>query len=79
MHDFKTGLLNRRVLIGIAATGVILAGINGVPTAITIQKGNVQDKKHIREVLKLVSKVIPQRSLLIFDTGANSKDNKTRI
>lgn len=49
------------------------------PTAITIQKGNVQDKKHIREMLKLVSKVIPQRSLLIFDTGANCKDNKTRI
>ncbi len=57
----------------------ISTGINGIPTAITIQKGNVQDKKHIREMLKLVSKVIPQRSLLIFDTGANSKDNKTRI
>jgi transposase len=57
----------------------IATGINEIPTAITIQKGNVQDKKHIREMLKLVSKVIPQRSLLIFDTGANCKDNKTRI
>ncbi len=46
--------------IGVAATGVILTGINGVPTAIEIQKGNVQDKKHIREMLKLVSKVIPK-------------------
>jgi transposase len=39
----------------------------------------VQDKKHIREILKLASKVVPQNSLLIFDAGANSKENKTKI
>lgn len=57
----------------------IATGINGVPTALTIQRGNVQDKKHIKEMLKLISKVIPQNSLLIFDAGANSKENKSEI
>ena len=57
----------------------ISTGINGIPTALTIQKGNVQDKKHMREMLKIVSKVIPENSLLIFDAGANTKANKEKI
>jgi transposase len=57
----------------------ISTGINGIPTALTIQRGNTQDKKHLRELLKLVSKVIPENSLLIFDAGANSGGNKKRI
>jgi len=57
----------------------IATGINTIPTALTIQRGNVQDKKHIREMLKVISKVIPKNSLLIFDAGANTKANKERI
>lgn len=57
----------------------IATGINSIPTALTIQKGNVQDKKHIREMLKVIAKVIPQDSLLIFDAGANTKKNKKKI
>ncbi len=57
----------------------IATGINGIPSALTIQKGNMQDKKHMREILKIVSKVIPKNSLLIFDAGANSKSNKQKI
>lgn len=57
----------------------ISTGINGIPTAITIQRGNVQDKKHIREILKVSSKVLPENSLMIFDSGANSKKNKDKI
>lgn len=38
-------------------------GINEIPTAKTIQRGNVQDKKHIREILRsespAVSRFIP--------------------
>ena len=34
------------------------------------------DKKHMRGMLKIISKVVPQNSLLIFDTGANSKKNQ---
>lgn len=70
-RDRKPGKL--QVTFGIAT------GINSIPTALTIQKGNVQDKKHIREMLKVVSKVIPHDSLLIFDAGANTKENKTNI
>lgn len=57
----------------------IATGINEVPTALTIQRGNVQDKKHIRKILKIVSGVIPQNSLLIFDAGANSTETKSKI
>lgn len=57
----------------------ISTGINGVPTALTIQKGNTQDKKHMREILRVISKVIPENALLIFDTGGNSRKNKAKI
>jgi transposase len=57
----------------------IATGINGIPTAITIQKGNVQDKKHMREMFRLVSAILPDGSLLIFDTGANTEENKQKI
>jgi transposase len=57
----------------------ISTGINGIPTALTIQKGNTQDKKHMREMLKIVSKVLPENSLLIFDAGANTKANREKI
>ena len=57
----------------------ISTGINGIPTALTIQKGNTQDKKHMREMLKIVSKVLPENSLLIFDAGANTRTNKKKI
>ena len=57
----------------------IATGINGIPTAITIQRGNVQDKKHMKQMLKVISKVLPENSLLIFDAGANTKKNKHDI
>jgi transposase len=57
----------------------ISTGMNNIPTALTIQRGNTQDKKHMREILKIVSKVIPENSLLIFDAGANTKGNKEKI
>jgi len=57
----------------------ISTGLTGIPSAITIQKGNVQDKKHMKLMIEIVSKVLPEGSLLIFDTGANTKKNKQRI
>lgn len=57
----------------------ISTGINGIPSALTIQKGNVEDKTHMREMLNLVDKILPEKSLLIFDAGANSKSNKDKI
>jgi len=57
----------------------VSTGINGIPTALTIQKGNVCDKTHFKSMLKTVSKVLEKGSLLIFDCGANTKDNKKKI
>lgn len=57
----------------------ISTGMNNIPTALTIQKGNVQDKKHMEIMLKVIPKVIPKNSLLMYDAGANTKKNKRKI
>ena len=57
----------------------ISTGRNKIPTALTIQKGNVQDKKHFRFMLKTVKKVLPEGSVLIFDCGGNTRKNKERV
>jgi len=57
----------------------ISTGLNGIPTALTIQKGNVQDRKHIKLMLKAAKAILEAESLLIFDCGANSKKNKREI
>ena len=70
-RDKKPGKL--QVTFGIST------GISGVPTALTIQKGNVQDKTHMKSMINIVSKILPKGSLLIFDAGANTKKNKKKI
>jgi transposase len=57
----------------------ISTGINNIPTALTIQKGNMQDKEHFRFMLKTAEAVLEPNSMLIFDCGANSKKNKGLI
>ncbi|MGC8663989.1 MAG: transposase, partial [Thermoplasmata archaeon] len=57
----------------------ISTGLNEIPTALTIQKGNMNDKKHMNEILNIVPRVIPKNSMLIFDTGGNTKKNKNKI
>jgi len=57
----------------------ISTGINGVPSSLTIQKGNVNDVKHFNSMLKISKKVLDEQSVLVFDCGANSKDNKKKI
>jgi len=57
----------------------IETGINGVPSGLTIQKGNVQDKKHFRFMLKITSKVLDKGSVLVFDCGGNTEENKEKI
>ena len=63
----------RQITFGIAT------GINGVPTALTIQNGNVLDKKHFVETYNVVKRIMQKGSLLIFDCGANTKENKAQI
>jgi transposase len=57
----------------------ICTGINGIPSALTIQKGNVQDKKHMRIMLRTAKHVLEEKSILIFDCGGNTKKNKRMI
>lgn len=57
----------------------IATGINNIPTALTIQKGNVQDKKHFKFMLKAVKYLLKEGSLLIFDCGGNTEKNKEKI
>jgi len=53
--------------------------MNGIPAALTIQNGNVQDKEHFRFMLKTSEAVLPAGCLLIFDTGGNTKENKRLV
>lgn len=57
----------------------ICTGMNDIPTALTIQKGNVQDKKHFRIMFKTAKHVLDENSVLIFDCGGNTKQNKRLV
>jgi transposase len=57
----------------------ISTGISNIPTALTIQKGNVQDKTHFKHTFNVAKKVLEKGSILIFDCGANTKTNKKMI
>jgi len=57
----------------------ISIGANRIPTALTIQKGNVNDREHMKYTLKLCSKILVSESLLVFDCGGNTKQNKQTI
>ncbi len=57
----------------------ICTGINEIPTALTIQKGNVVDKGHMKTMLSVCEKILPEGSLLIYDCGGNTKKAKERI
>lgn len=57
----------------------ISTGMNGIPSALTVQKGNVQDKEHMKFMLKVIGKVLEKGSLVIFDCGGNTEDNKEKI
>ena len=57
----------------------IETGLNSVPTALTIQKGNLQDKLHMREMLKVSFRILEKESLLMYDCGGNSPWVKDKI
>lgn len=57
----------------------ISTGANKIPTALTIQKGNVQDKKHMSYMIKTLKKVLEPGDFLIFDCGGNTNKNKKEI
>jgi len=70
-RDYRPG--KKQVTFGVAS------GLNGIPSALTVQRGNVQDKKHFRQILGVVSKVLERNSLLVFDCGGNTDANKRKV
>jgi len=70
-RDHRPG--KKQVTFGVAT------GINGISSALTVQRGNVQDKKHFRQILGVVSKVLEKESLLVFDCGGNTRANKRKV
>lgn len=57
----------------------ISIGANRIPTALTIQKGNINDRKHMKKMLKICTRILVPQSLLVFDCGGNTKKNKGTI
>ena len=57
----------------------ISTGMNGIPSALTIQKGNVQDKTHFKSLFLTAKKILDIGSMIIFDCGANTNKNKKMI
>ena len=70
-RDHRPG--NKQITYGISIGG------NKIPTALTIQNGNVVDKEHMAAMLKLCPKVLEPGSILIFDCGGNTWKNKEKI
>lgn len=57
----------------------ISIGQNTIPTMLTIQKGNLQDKLHMKHMIKLCYLVFSFGTLLVFDCGGNTRENKQLI
>lgn len=60
-------------------TAGISVGFNNLPTMLTIQKGNMQDKTHMKYMIRLCSLVLPEGTLIVFDCGGNTLENKRKI
>jgi transposase len=46
-----------------------------IPIGLTIQPGNVNDQKHFKSTFSQVCPVLKEGSMIVFDKGAQSKDN----
>jgi transposase len=46
-----------------------------IPIGITINKGNVNDQTHFKDSYEQIKTFLQEGSLIVFDKGANSKDN----
>jgi len=57
----------------------ISTGLNNIPTALTIQKGNVNDAKHFDHLFNIARRILEPGSLIIMDCGGNTIPNKAKI
>ena len=65
----------KQVTLGVAQ----LAPPVNVPIAMTIEAGNINDQAHFRRTYDQVRNVLDDRSLVVFDKGANDKKNLENI
>ncbi len=61
----------KQITVGIAE---LREPIN-IPYALTIQPGNIVDQTHFKTTFEQAKRKLKNKSLIIFDKGANSKDN----
>ncbi len=50
-----------------------------IPIGLTIEKGNVNDQEHFQKTFTQTIDIIKEKSLIVFDKGANSKENLSSI
>ena len=70
-RDHRPG--KKQIVFGIST------GMNNIPSALTIQKGNIQDKTHFKSLFFTAKKILEIGSIIIFDCGANTNKNKEMI
>ena len=61
----------KQITIGLAE----LASPINIPIGLTIQPGNTNDQKHFKKTFNQIKKRLRQGSRIVFDKGAQSKDN----
>jgi len=61
----------KQVTLGVAQ----LAPPVNVPIGLTVEAGNINDQEHFRRTYDQVRSVLNERSLVVFDKGANDKRN----
>jgi transposase len=57
----------------------IATGLNEVPSALTVQKGNVNDKTHFAHMIRVAGAMLPIGSIVIYDCGGNTKENNALV
>lgn len=65
----------KQVTFGVAE----LANPINIPIGLSIEKGNVNDQEHFKKTFAQIQKIVKENSLIIFDKGANSKENLSTI
>ena len=65
----------KQITIGLAE----LANPINIPIGLTIQPGNINDQKHFKGTYNQVKDVLRPGSRIVFDKGANSKENLQQI
>jgi len=50
-----------------------------IPIGLTIEKGNVNDQEHFQKTFTQINDIVEEKSLIVFDKGANSKENLSSI